>query len=53
MGHTSFPTEERVENYRKARKMSIGTRSDVSTKIPMYGTRSDASLLLYVLVIFY
>ena len=36
MGHNPFPTEERVDNYRKVRKVTTGVRSDVRTKIPTY-----------------
>ena len=36
MGHTSFPTEERVGNCRKMSKKTVDVRSDVTTGKPTY-----------------
>ena len=32
MGHTCFPTEERVDSSRKMIKMVVGAKSEVSTR---------------------
>lgn len=32
MSHTCFPTEERVESYRKMTKVAVGAKSDIRTR---------------------
>ena len=36
MSHVCFPTEERVEDYRKLTKIAVGAKGDVSVKRPAY-----------------